>query len=106
MGEVNVDYCDLAEHLYKLIDTELKRVESKEVDLVEAYPKLVVCCEFFSYIRGEFFHSSRPHGLECQKRMYQIEDQLSDRVDKLRKQLDIKDQRTSFFLNLEKKLFD
>lgn len=101
-----MDYCKLAEYLYELIDGELKRVESKEVDLVEVYPKLVICCEFFRYIRGEFFHSSRPHGLDCQKRMYQLEDKLSDRIQKLRKLLDTKDQRTIYFLNLGKKLFD
>ncbi|HLD27070.1 MAG TPA: hypothetical protein VJB63_03890 [Patescibacteria group bacterium] len=106
MEEINMDYCKLAEYLYKLIDNELKKVESKEVDLAEIYPKLVVCCEFFRYIRGEFFQLSRPHGLECQKRMYQLEDQLSARISKLRKQLDIRDQRTSYFLNLGKKLFD
>ena len=101
-----MDYCKLAEYLYALIDNELKEVESKEADLAEAYPKLVVCCEFFRYIRGEFFHSSRPHGLECQKIMYQLEDQLLDRIGKLRKRLDTRDQRTSYFLNLGKKLFD
>lgn len=106
MEETNMDYCKLAEYLYTLIDNELKKVESKQTDIVEIYPKLVVCYEFFRYIRGEFFHSSRPYGLDCQKRMYQLEDQLLDRISKLRKQLDIKDQRTSYFLDLGKKLFD
>lgn len=106
MEETNMDYCKLAEQLYSMIDSELKKVELKEVDLAEIYPKLVVCYEFFRYVRGEFFYASRPNGLECQKRMYKLDDQISERIRKLRKQLDIKDQRTAYFLNLGKKLFD
>ncbi len=101
-----MDYCKVAEYLYSLIDSELKKAESKEADLAEVYPKLVICYEFFRYIRGEFFHSSRPQGSDCQKRMYQLEDQLSDRISKLRTQLDNKDERTAYYLNLGKKLFD
>lgn len=106
MEQIDIDYCKLAEYLYTLIDAELKKVESKEADLAEVYPKLVVCCEFFRYIRGEFFHSSRPFGLDCQKRIYQLENQLSDRINKLKEQLDRKNSRTSYFLDLSKKLFD
>lgn len=101
-----MDYCELAEQLYTMIDSELKKAEAKESDLAEIYPKLVVCYEFFRYIRGEFFHTSRPGGLECQKRMYQLEDQLSERIRKLRKQLNINDQKTAYYLNLGRKLFD
>lgn len=101
-----MDYCKLAERLYSMIDSELKKAELNEVDLAEVYPKLVICYEFFRYIRGEYFYSSRPSGLECQKRMYQLEDQLSERIRKLRKQLETKDQRTAYYLNLGKKLFD
>lgn len=101
-----MDYCKLAEDLYNLIDSELKEVERREVDLAEVYPKLVICCEFFKYIRGEFFHSSRPHGLKCQEKMYQLEDQLSDRVGNLRKELNTTDEKTLYYLNLAKKLFD
>lgn len=101
-----MDYCKLAEKIYSMIDNELKKAELEEVDLVEVYPKLVICCEFFRYIRGEYFYSSRPNSLECQKRMYQLEDKLSDRIRKLRKQLSIEDQRTVYYLNLSKKLFD
>ena len=101
-----MDYCKLAEDLYNLIDSELKEVERREVDLAEVYPKLVICCEFFKYIRGEFFHSSRPHGLKCQERMYELENQLSDRVGKLRKELNTTDEKTLYYLNLAKKLFD
>ena len=50
-----MDYCKLAEQLYSMIDGELKKAELKEADLAEVYSKLVVCYEFFRYIRVSIF---------------------------------------------------
>lgn len=82
-----MDYCKLAEDIYTLIDGELKRAESGEEVLSVVYPKLVVCYEFYRYIRGEYFLSIRPLGTTCQKMMYSREDQIGDRLSKLRTML-------------------
>ncbi|MEO0087875.1 MAG: hypothetical protein ABIK90_07365 [candidate division WOR-3 bacterium] len=89
-----------------MIDKELREAELGKVDLIEVYPKLVVCYEFFRYLRGEFFYNSRPAGLECQKELYKLEKQLFKRIKKLREKIDLKDERTVYYLNMSKKMFD
>ena len=101
-----MNYCQLAEELFQLIDKELQLTESQQQDVVESYPKLVICCEFFRLLRGEFFLTSRPIGIDCQKRLYQLEDQLQARVRELRNSLDVNDSRTAYYLAQGKKLFE
>ena len=96
----------MAEELYKLIDGELARAESEEDDLATVYPKLVVCYEFYRYIRGEYFLGIRPYGTPCQKQMYQSEDLIGKRLRKLREKLDINDPSVKYNLDLGRKLFD
>ncbi len=99
------DFCELARSVYELIDTELKGVESGKLDVIEAYPKLVVSCEFLRYIRGEFFSFSRPPLLDCQKELYRLEDEVSGRVEQLRKKLDLRDPRTKYFFRSDEEAF-
>lgn len=84
----------------------MSRAESGRSELPEVYPKLVVCREFFSYIRGEFFHSTRPVDAQCQSEMYRFEHELDKRLRDLRSKLNTEDSKTSHFLKISKALFD
>ena len=106
MQDNKIDYCQMSEYLYSLIDSELTKVESNEAGIGEVYPKLVVCVEFFRYIRGEFFLEVRPSGLSCQDSMYEMENKLGERVRNLRLKLDLNDSKNKYYLDLAKKIFD
>ncbi len=100
-----MDFCYLADDLFTLIKKELIQAQSQE-DVAETYPKLVLSVEFFRYIRGEFFHASRPSPIECQDKIYKMERELLDLLQALKTKIDKSDQRTKYYLDQNKELFD
>ncbi len=96
---------DLAKKLHELILVDIENT-SPEI-LPEVYPKLVIMCQFFRLVRGEAFHFSRPDGISIfQEKIYKMEDDLTKRLSKLEKQLDVNDSKTAYHLELMKKSFD
>ncbi|MEK7652275.1 MAG: hypothetical protein AAB351_03725 [Patescibacteria group bacterium] len=98
---------ELAEHLYKLTVSEIDRAMETDVDLPMIYPKLIICYQFFRQIRGEGFHTERPDGMgEWQKQIYAWEDDLWNRIVKLRNKLNPEDNKTNSYINEMKNVFN
>lgn len=101
-----MDYCEIAENLYKLISKEIDYTKANPDSLPEVYPKIILSYEFFRYIRGEFFHHSRPEGIGCQDKLYEMENKLRSKVNDLKKIVNLSDDRTKYYIDETKKAFE
>jgi hypothetical protein len=85
------EYVDYAHQTHELMDKMVSFVErSFEDKIPHALPRLLVLWQYWSYIRGDwnaFAELHRPPGIdkETQDLFYKVENDLSDRIAKLRK---------------------
>lgn len=94
-----------AERTYALIVTEMETV-SKE-HLSQAYPKFVVMYEYFRLLRGEAFLDHRgPVTPDEQRRLYEMENEIAEKINAVRKLLDPNDGSTKYHIDEMKKHFD
>lgn len=98
------EYSETARRIFGQIEKEFESAQSQK-DITELYPKFVVSVEFFRYLRGEFFHASRPTEGRCQKELYEMEHSLENRLTMLGSKINREDSRTQFILDESKKLF-
>ncbi|MDP3764834.1 MAG: hypothetical protein Q8Q95_04445 [bacterium] len=98
------EWYNLIKDLHGLIIEEINTVFPDT--LPELYPKLVAMYEFFRLVRGEAFNYSRPADMgNFQKEIYKMEDELKKHLKQLENKLDVDDEKTSYNLDLMKKMF-
>lgn len=98
------EWYNLIKDIYEIIIEEINVVSSDT--LPELYPKLVVMYEFFRLVRGESFSSYRPADIgDFQKEIYKMEDKLTEHLKQFENKLSIDDSKTSYNLDLMKKMF-
>lgn len=74
------EYEKLVVTLYELIQEEIKHTSDVEAQ----YPKLIVMYEFFRLLRGEAFVELREHDPELQKKMYEMENILFEKIKQIK----------------------
>ncbi len=89
------DYRALVRSLYKLILEEISRPDDIEIQ----YPKFVLMYEFFKLLRGEAFTDVREPNGDFQKEMYYMEDEILQKLKKIKAQLSSDNERAKFHMN-------
>lgn len=73
----------------------------------QSIPKLIVMYEFFRFLRGEAFLDHRGTvSIDEQKRLYEMQDELGNKLQALKAKLDLNDPAVLFHLSEMKKQFD
>lgn len=90
------EYIGLAEKVHDLIMEEMKWWEDGKGDLIAAYPKLAVMCEFFRMLRGEAFSEVRPPTPGEQDKLYAMEDEISKALDRIKEKVELDDERLKY----------
>lgn len=100
------DWMFVSETVFDLINKELQDEESQR-NKASLYVKLVSAMNFFRLLRGEGFYNQRPNYLgEDQKRLYQMEKELINKINDLKKFIDLTDPATRAIFDDAKKDFD
>lgn len=101
-----MDYCELAKGIHNLISKEIDFLENNPDLAKDSYPEILLSYEFFRYLRGEFFHHSKPDGLDCQKDLYDMENNIKEKINHLKNKLDIDNEDVQYSLEQAKKIFE
>lgn len=90
-GEYTVEqWYDFALQHYIIIQKEFEAASENSEIANSSYPKLVISCMFFAFLRGEFFSIVRPDGLgEKQKEFYKMETELFQKLEILKAQVNL-----------------
>lgn len=97
----------LFQQTFDLILLELLEIQEKPESAPTRYPKMIVAVEYFRLLRGEAFHSQRPPlvTLADGKTPYQLEDELSSQLEKVKALVDFSEGKARYFLNETGRLF-
>ncbi len=94
-----------AEFTYNAIIQEFNTLHPEH--LSQIIPKLIVMYEFFRFLRGEAFLDRRGIvSIDEQKRLYEMQDEIGDKLQSLKAKLDPNDPAVLFHLSEMKKQFD
>ena len=92
------EYINLVKSIYELISLEIVKGENSD-DPIPLLPQIGIMYEFFRLLRGEAFHNIRPETPGFQKDMYQMEVDISRRLNSLRAKVDISSVRYRSYLD-------
>lgn len=96
------EYADLLTKTYQLIIIEIESAKKlSETDRQALYPKLVIMCEFYAFLRGDAFIDVRPFPTPegKQKEYYKNEDYIRFRLAEIKHTTEIESERTKNHLD-------
>jgi hypothetical protein len=96
---------EFAKTTFELIDREMTEAENSDA-IYELYPQLIVQFKFFQQIKGDGLFFSRPHGIDKQNEIFEMESKLKNKLVNIASKLDPTDEKVIFCLNEMKKAFE
>ena len=95
------EYQTLCNQLYSLISDEIENTTDVEV----SYPQLVIMYEFFRLLRGEAFTDFREPTPDFQKRLYEMENELKEKVFSMKSRIEDQE-KAQYWMDMMKKSFE
>lgn len=96
----------VAKQLYNQIINEITLVAIKKKDPEVLIPKLIVCAEFFSYLRDGTLTSRQKLNPELQGIVHQMEGDILRKIDHLKKQVNPESEKYRYNIGMILKIFE